>query len=71
MSDTLVGFDGLVQEVGKTPDIHLKSDGTGDVKPGIRSTNGKGIPEGEFFNADGDSKQNATPGAPNNWKVKP
>jgi hypothetical protein len=70
MSDTKVGFNGLVDEVGKTPDAHLSSDGSADVILSTRSCNGKGIKAGTFSNSEGDSNQNAAQ-APNNWSVTP
>jgi hypothetical protein len=69
MSDTTVGFDGLVQTTGKAPDVHLKSDGPADVPPGIvdqTSTTEVGFP----VRVKGDGGQNAA-NAPNNWNVKP
>jgi hypothetical protein len=69
MSDTIVGFNGLVETEPKLPDFHSTSDGPADVPPGIvdqTSTTEAGFP----VRVKGDGGQNAAD-APNNWNVKP
>ena len=68
MSDTVVGFDGVVVTEGKTPDVHIKSDGPADVPPGIVDQTSKSV--GFPVRVKGDGGQNAAD-APNNWNVKP